>query len=135
MTNMKAALALLVIAIVPAQICPAYASGTFPFGSELVLDAAPMHGTKRMPMLEIDDNGVTSIDLWCTSVQAQATVGADGTITIVPGASQPAQCTPERESLDQDLVAALAGATSWRRNGDLIELSGSSTLRFRLMTN
>jgi hypothetical protein len=86
-------------------------------------------------MLEIDENGVTSIDLWCTSVQAQATVGIDGTITIVPGASQPAQCTPERESLDQDLVAALAGATSWRRNGDLIELSGSSTLRFRMMTN
>jgi len=134
MTNIKAALVFLVIAV-PAQICPADASGTFPFGSELVLDAAPMHGTKRMPMLEIDDNGVTSIDLWCTSVQAQATVGTDGTITIVPGASQPAQCTPERESLDQDLVAALAGATSWRRNGDLIELSGSSTLRFRLMTN
>jgi hypothetical protein len=134
MTNIKAALVFLVIAV-PAQICPADASGTFPFGSELVLDAAPMHGTKRMPMLEIDENGVTSIDLWCTSVQAQATVGTDGTITIVPGASQPAQCTPERESLDQDLVAALAGATSWRRNGDLIELSGSSTLRFRLMTN
>jgi hypothetical protein len=134
MTNIKAALVFLVIAV-PAQICPADASGTFPFGSELVLDAAPMHGTKRMPMLEIDENGVTSIDLWCTSVQAQATVGIDGTITIVPGASQPAQCTPERESLDQDLVAALAGATSWRRNGDLIELSGSSTLRFRMMTN
>jgi hypothetical protein len=134
MTNIKAALVFLVIAV-PAQICPADASGTFPFGSELVLDAAPMHGTKRMPMLEIDENGVTSIDLWCTSVQAQATVGTDGTITIVPGASQPAECTPERESLDQDLVAALAGATSWRRNGDLIELSGSSTLRFRMMTN
>jgi hypothetical protein len=134
MTNIKAALVFLVIAV-PAQICPADASGTFPFGSELVLDAAPMHGTKRMPMLEIDENGVTSIDLWCTSVQAQATVGIDGTITIVPGASQPAECTPERESLDQDLVAALAGATSWRRNGDLIELSGSSTLRFRMMTN
>lgn len=114
---------------------PATAAGQFPFGSELVLDAAPMQGTKRMPMIEIDDDGATSIDLWCTSVQAQATVGTDGTITIVPGASQPAQCTPERESLDQTLVAALAGATSWRRNGDLIELSGSTTLRFRLMTN
>jgi heat shock protein HslJ len=135
MTNLKTALVLLAIAICPVQIRSAQANGTFPFGSELVLDAAPMHGTKRMPMLEIDDNGATSIDLWCTSVQAQATVGADGTITIVPGASQPAQCTPERESLDQDLIATLAGATSWRRNGDLIELSGSSTLRFRLMTN
>ena len=79
---------------------PANASDPFPFGSELMLDAAPMQGTKRMPMLQIDDNGSTSIDLWCTSVQAQATVGGDGTITIVPGATQPAQCTPERESID-----------------------------------
>jgi heat shock protein HslJ len=135
MKIIRPALLLLLFATCPAQIHPARASGTFPFGSELILDAAPMHGTKRMPILEIDDNGATSIDLWCTSVQAQATVGADGTITIVPGASAPAQCTPERESLDQDLITALAGATSWRRNGDLIELSGSATLRFRLMTN
>ena len=135
MTNIKAVIVLLVIAASPAQICPAHASGTFPFGSELVLDAAPMHGTKRMPMLEIDDNGVTSIDLWCTSVQAQATVGTDGTITIVPGQAAPAQCTPERQTGDDSLLAALTQATNWRRNGDLIELSGSSTLRFRLMTN
>jgi hypothetical protein len=113
----------------------AAASDPFPFGSELMLDAAPMHGTKRMPMLQIDDNGSTSIDLWCTNVQAQATVGGDGTITIVPGATQPAQCTPERESVDQDLIAALTQATNWRRNGDIIELTGASTLRFRLMTN
>jgi heat shock protein HslJ len=132
--NIKASV-LVLIAIQVAGVFPVQANGTFPFGSELILDAAPMHGTKRMPIIEIDDNGATSIDLWCTSVQAQATVGADGTITIVPGASSPAQCTPERESLDQELIAALAGATGWRRNGDLIELSGSTTLRFRLMTN
>jgi hypothetical protein len=117
-------------------LLPARASDSgFPFGSELLLDAAPMQGTRRMPMLEIDENGATSIDLWCTSVQAQATVGGDGTITIVPGVTQPAQCTPERESVDQDLITALAGATNWRRNGDIVELSGTTTLRFRLMTN
>jgi hypothetical protein len=114
---------------------PANASDPFPFGSELMLDAAPMQGTKRMPMLQIDDNGSTLIDLWCTSVQAQATVGGDGTITIVPGATQPAQCTPERESIDGDLITALTQATNWRRNGDIVELTGSTTLRFRLMTN
>jgi hypothetical protein len=124
--------ALFFLAVLP---WPADASELFPFGSELMLDAAPMHGTKRMPMLEIDDNGSTSIDLWCTSVQAQATVGSDGTITIVPGVTQPAQCTPERESVDADLIAALTQATNWRRNGDIIELTGSTTLRFRLMTN
>jgi len=111
------------------------ANAEFPFGSELLLDAAPMQGSKRLPMLEIDDNGATSIDLWCTSVQAQATVGGDGTITIVPGAARPAQCTPERESIDQDLITALTQATNWRRNGDIIELTGATTLRFRLMTN
>jgi META domain len=116
-------------------LAAAAANAEFPFGSELMLDAAPMHGSKRMPMLEIDDNGATSIDLWCTSVQAQATVGGDGTITIVPGAAQPAQCTPERESIDQDLITALTQATNWRRNGDIIELTGATTLRFRLMTN
>jgi hypothetical protein len=40
-----------------------------------------------------------------------------------------------RETVDQDLITALSQATGWRRNGDLIELSGSATLRFRLMTN
>src|SRR5690348_6802905 len=125
----------LACSIALAAVAPASAAGSFPFGSELVLDAAPMHGTRRMPMIEIDEDGATSIDLWCTSVQAQATVGADGAITIVPGASKPSECTPERESLDQDLITALAAATGWRRNGDLIELSGSTTMRFRLMTN
>jgi hypothetical protein len=29
----------------------------------------------------------------------------------------------------------LAHMTNWRRRGDVIELSGATTLRFRLMTN
>jgi hypothetical protein len=111
------------------------AEASFPFGNELMLDTAPMYGSKRIPMLEIDDDGATSIDLWCGSVQAQATVGADGTITIVPGQSAPAECTPERQTGDDSLLTALTQATNWRRNGDVIELSGATTLRFRLMTN
>jgi hypothetical protein len=130
MKPIRAAIFLLALAIAPAS-----ANEAFPFGSEMMLEAAPMHGTKKMPILEIDDDGATSIDLWCTSVQAQSTVGADGTITIVPGTTQPTQCTPEREAVDQDLITALSQATGWRRSGDLIELSGATTLRFRLMTN
>jgi hypothetical protein len=129
-TSVRIALLLLAIAIWPAS-----ASEPFPFGSEMMMEAAPMQGTKRMPILEIDDDGATSIDLWCTSLQAQSTVGADGTITIVPGASKQTECTPERETIDQDLITALSQATGWRRNGDLIELSGATKLRFRLMTN
>jgi heat shock protein HslJ len=113
---------------------PLRASEAFPFGSELMLDTPPMHGSKRVPMLEIDDNGAAAIDLWCSSVRAQATVG-DATITIVPGDMAPAQCAPERQASDLDLLATLAQVTAWRRIGEIIELSGSTTLRFRLMTN
>ena len=110
------------------------ASEQFPFGSELMLDQAPMRGSKRIPILEIEENGAASIDLWCASAPAQATVG-DNSITIVPGDLQAAQCEPERQTSDANLLAALSQVTSWRRNGDLIEFSGATTLRFRLMTN
>jgi len=53
----------------------------------------------------------------------------------VPGAARTARCRQERESIDQDLITALTQATNWRRNGDIIELTGATTLRFRLMTN
>jgi hypothetical protein len=125
-----------VMALWLGALSPAHAADkAFPFGSELMLEAAPMYGSKRIPMLEIDDNGATSVDLWCASAQAQATVGADGTITIVPAQAAPAQCTPERATGDEALLTALAAVTNWRRSGDLIELSGPTTLRFRLMTN
>ena len=113
----------------------AKASEPFPFGSELMLDAAPMHGSKRIPMIEIEENGTVSIDLWCTSVRAQATVG-DNSITIVPGDLQTnAQCEPERQARDATLLTELAQVTNWRRNGEVIELLGATPLRFRLMTN
>jgi hypothetical protein len=112
------------------------ANEQFPFDTELMLDAAPMHGSKRVPLLQIDDSGSASIDLWCTSARAQATVN-DNAITIVPGDVQPAQtqCEPDREAGDTNLLAALSQVTNWRRIGDVIELSGPTKLRFRLMTN
>jgi len=115
-------------------LLPAMASEQFPFGSELMLDQAPMRGSKRIPILEIEENGAASIDLWCASALAQATIG-DNSITIIPGDLQAAQCEPERQTSDANLLAALAQVTNWRREGDLIEFSGATTLRFRLMTN
>jgi heat shock protein HslJ len=112
----------------------AKASDSFPFGSELMLDSAPMRGSKRVPMIEIEENGTASIDLWCSSATAQATV-SDAAITIVPGAPVPGQCEPERQARDTDLLAALAQVTGWRRSGEVVELSGPTPLRFRLMTN
>jgi hypothetical protein len=115
-------------------VWPVLASEAFPFGSELMLDTAPMHGSKRIPMIEIEDNGTASIDLWCASVKAQATVN-DAAITIVPGDAPQAQCDPDRQARDADLLAKLGQVTGWRRSGEVIELTGSAPLRFRLMTN
>jgi len=122
-------------ALLFASAWPALASErAFPFDRELMLDAAPMRGSKRVPILQIGENGAASIDLWCASARGEANVG-DETMTIVPGPPEPAQCAPERQSRDEDLLAALAQVTNWRRRGDVIELFGATTLRFRLMTN
>jgi heat shock protein HslJ len=119
-------------------IWPALASEPFPFGSELMLDAAPMHGSKRVPMIEIEDDGSASIDLWCASLRAQATLDGDS-ITIVPSQTlnntSGGQCEPDRQASDAEILSALRAATNWRRAGEIIELSGPATLRFRLMTN
>jgi hypothetical protein len=113
-------------------ILPAAASErTFPFDRE---DVAPMRGSKRVPIIEIDANGAASIDLWCASLRGQASVGEDS-ISIVPGPMQPTQCPADRQSGDESLLAALAQMTNWRRTGDVIELRGATTLRFCLMTN
>jgi len=122
-------------AIASGLIWPALAGeGAFPFDCELMLDVAPMRGSKRIPILEIAENGAASIQLWCGSARGQANVVADS-ITIVPGPAQPAQCSPDRQSGDENLLAALAQVTNWRRSGDVIELFGGTTLRFRLVTN
>lgn len=110
------------------------ADTAFPFGTELMLDVEPLYGSKRIPMIEIEDDGTATIDLWCASVHATATVG-DSSITIVAEPPQPAQCTAERQTGDQDLLSALSQVTSWRRDGEVVELIGPTTLRFREMTN
>jgi len=110
------------------------AGDEFPFGTTLMLDAAPMRGSKRIPMLEIAENGAASIDLWCASAPAQVTV-SDHSISVSPGDLQNAQCDADRQSRDAELLAALAQVTNWRRNGEVIEFSGATLLRFHLMTN
>jgi|SRR5579883_1156701 hypothetical protein len=126
----------LAVLVIAAAAWAAHANEAFPFGSELMLDTPPMHGSKRVPMIEIEDDGTAVLDLWCASAKAQAIVG-DATITIVPGVVlPPAQpCEPERQARDADLLTALAQVTGWRRHGDLVELSGPAALRFHLMTN
>jgi heat shock protein HslJ len=128
------AVCMVVCTVVWMTAWPVEASEPFPFGSELMLDAAPMHGSRRVPMIEIEDDGTASIDLWCASLKAQATIN-NAALTIVPGDAQPAQCDPDRQARDADLLAALTQVTGWRKSGDVIELTGATPLRFRLMTN
>jgi heat shock protein HslJ len=112
---------------------PVQAQG-FPFGHELLLDASPMRGSKKVPMLDIGDAGTAEIDLWCNSVKAQLVVAGD-TITIIAGEMAPRQCAPDRARADEDLLAALNGVTNWRMERSALVLTGSRTLRFRAATN
>jgi len=122
------------VLILLAVTAPAAADDSFPFGTTLMLDAAPMRGSKRIPMLEIAENGAASIDLWCASATAKADISGDS-ITIALWNSFNVQCAPERQARDAELLATLAGITKWRRKGEVIEFSGATPLRFRLMTN
>jgi len=132
----RRSLCLLVLLIVCVAVSTVRAGEPFPFGSELMLDAAPMHGSKRIPMLEIEDDGSASIDLWCTSLRGRAAIDADSIAIVADqGGVTAAPCDEDRQASDAALLAALTQASKWRRSGDLVELSGATTLRYRLMTN
>ena len=110
------------------------AERSFPFDSELLLDAKPMKGSKRVPIMTIGPNGKAEIDLWCNSVEGQIVV-VDSTITVMTGAKTERQCDPARSRGDDELLAALLQATSWTRDGGVLTLRGAKTLRFRQATN
>ena len=112
----------------------AIADSAFPFGQDLLLDARPMKGSKRVPIIEIDDGGAAVIELWCNSMQGQAVIAGD-TITIVPGPRTERACPPERVKADDDIIEALQQVTGWRRTGSGVALTGPRTLNFRLPTN
>jgi heat shock protein HslJ len=111
----------------------AWAQG-FPYGSELVLDANPMRGSKKIPVLDIGQNGAAEIDLWCNTVKARLVVAAN-TITIITGEMSARQCSPDRARADEDLVAALNNVTNWRMEPEALVFTGGRTLRFLVQTN
>jgi heat shock protein HslJ len=124
------------LALIAAAFCagPAQAQEEFPFGFEMTLDAARMPGSKRVPSLEIGDNGEVVLELWCKGGQGQFSV-AGNTIVFVPGAMESRNCPPDRAQADDDLIAALSGAATWNRQGDFVTLTGTKSLRFRINTN
>lgn len=116
----------------------ATAADQFPFDQELLLDAAPMRPAKRMPILTVEPNGNAKIDLWCRTVPARVEI-SDATIKIeagplpedLPAMQSAGQCTPERMQADEEMLAALAQVTGWRREGEGVVLEGSRELKFR----
>jgi hypothetical protein len=106
----------------------------FPYDSTLLLEAKPMKGSKRVPILQIESKGEASIDLWCNRVQAQLVV-VDNTITIILGALTEKQCDPDRMRADEDLMETLQLVASWHRQDDLLVLQGERSLRFHLSSN
>ncbi|GLH88438.1 MULTISPECIES: META domain-containing protein [unclassified Bradyrhizobium] len=106
----------------------------FPFGMEMTLDALPQPGSKRVPDLDIGDNGETVLELWCKGGKGQFSV-AGNTIVFIAGKIEDRNCPAARAQADDELIAALSAATNWKRQGDLIIFVGPKTLRFRLNTN
>jgi hypothetical protein len=106
----------------------------FPFGMEMMLEASSLPGSKRVPDLDIGDNGETKLELWCKGGTGQFSV-AGNTVVFVPGPLEDRACPPARAQADDELVAALSEATTWRRQGELISFIGPRVLRFRLNGN
>ena len=128
----QAAAAVVLVVVLP--VIPAHAQEEFPFGFEMRLEAAPQPGSKRIPTLEIGDNGEATLDLWCKSGKGQFSV-AGNTVIFVPGPMQDRSCPPAKAQADDDLVAALGEAATWKRQGDLVSFIGARPLRFRINTN
>ena len=128
----EAGVALLLLT--PASAIPAGAEEGFPFGMEMTLDALPQPGSKRVPDLDIGDNGEVVLELWCKGGKGQFSV-AGNTVIFVAGPMEDRACSPARAQADDELVAALTDTTTWRRQGDFVSFTGSKTLRFRLNTN
>jgi hypothetical protein len=113
---------------------PAFADNGFPFGQEMTLDVGRQPGSKRIPNIEIGDAGETILELWCKGGKGQFSV-AGNTVIFVAGPLEDRACPPAQAQADDDLVAALSEAATWRRQGDFVSFIGTKTLRFRLNTN
>ncbi len=124
----------LVFAAAAFHSVPARAQDEFPFGMAMTLDVARQPGSKRVPNLEIGDNGEATLELWCKGGRGQFSV-AGNTVIFVAGQIEDRACPPARAQADDELVAALSEAGTWKRQGDFVSFIGPTTLRFRLNTN
>jgi hypothetical protein len=131
---LRQAAVMLVLAAVTFQPIPARADNEFPFGLEMTLDAARQPGSKRLPTLDIGDSGEATLELWCKGGKGQFSI-AGNTVIFVAGPLEDRACPPARAQADDELVAALSEAATWKRQGDFVSFIGTKPLRFRLNTN
>jgi hypothetical protein len=113
---------------------PVRAQDEFPFGMAMTLDAARQPGSKRVPNMEIGDNGEAVLELWCKGGKGQFSV-AGNTVIFVAGQIEDRACPPAKAQADDELIAALSAAGTWKRQGDFVSFIGPMTLRFLLDTN
>ena len=106
----------------------------FPYDRDLVLDARPMRGGKRVPVIAVDASGQAQIDLWCRRGQGQAVIAGD-TITIIVRTMSDEGCTPERAQADDQLILVLSQVTTWSVRGDVVTFAGGTPLRFRAVAH
>src|SRR3954462_3974450 len=124
----------LIVAAATIHTIPARAEDGFPFGLEMTLDVARQPGSKRLPTLEIGDDGEVVLELWCKGGKGQFSV-AGNTVVFAAGPLQDRACPPARAQADDELVAGLSEAATWTRQGDVVSFLGTKSLRFRINTN
>jgi len=124
----------LVLLAAALNVGPARADDGFPFGMAMTMEVAPQPGSKRVPNVEIGDNGEAVLELWCKGGKGQFSV-AGNTVIFVAGPLDDRACPPARAQADDELVAALSEVTNWKRQGDFVSFIGAKTLHFRLDTN
>jgi hypothetical protein len=129
----RAAVAL-ILTVAALNATPARADDEFPFGLEMTLDVSRQPGSKRIPTLEIGDAGEAILELWCKGGKGQFSV-AGNTVIFVPGPLEDRGCPAARAQADDELVAALSEAATWKRQGDFVTFIGTKTLRYRINTN
>jgi META domain len=130
----RAAASVLVLGAAALNPAPARADDGFPFGLEMTLDVARQPGSKRIPTLDIGDAGEVILELWCKGGKGQFSV-AGNTVIFVAGQFEDRSCPPARAQADDELVAALSEAVTWKRQGDFVSFAGPKPLRFRINTN
>ena len=120
----------------------ARAADEFPFDRNLMLDVAPMRPLKRVPFINVAADGSATIELWCRTANARVQI-SDNAIRMetaplseaLPQYMSTGQCSDPRMQADNEMLAALAQVTEWRRRGDGVVLVGATQMVFRAASN